>query len=52
MVKYIFNVFDRNDHDKKVASVVTDVDHMLETLQTLSELGLVKGYIINDDEKE
>ena len=50
MVKYIFRVFDRDTGDQ-ISQLVTDCDHMLETLEVLNKLGMVKGFIL-DDEKE
>lgn len=51
MVKYCFNVYDRETNEK-ISQVVTDCDHMIDTLRILNELGMVKGYILDDKEKE
>lgn len=50
MVKYVFNVYDR-ETGEKISSVVTNCDYMIDTMKTLNELGMVKGYIL-DDSKE
>lgn len=49
MIKYCFVVYDKESKEK-VTSVVCDVYHMIETVKALSELGYVKGYIMNEDE--
>lgn len=51
MVKYCFNVYDRETGDK-LSQVITSCDHMIDTLQVLNELGVVKGYILDDKENE
>lgn len=48
MIKYCFNVYDHVSGDK-ITQVITNVDNMLETLETLSKLGMVKGYILDDN---
>ena len=48
MIKYCFNVYDR-ETSEKISQVITSSDHMLDTLRTLSELGMVKGYILDAD---
>lgn len=49
MIKYCFNVYDKSTGEK-ITQVVTNVDMMLETLQQLNELGIVKGFILDDKE--
>lgn len=49
MVKYCFNVYDKVTNEK-ITKVITSVDNMLETLETLNKLGIVKGYILDDKE--
>lgn len=49
MIKYCFVVYDKQSKEK-ITSVVCDVDHMIDTVKVLNELGNVKGYIMNDDE--
>ena len=51
MVKYIFKVYDRKSNEQ-LAQVVTSCDHMIETLETLNKLGMVKGFILDDKENE
>lgn len=51
MIKYCFNVYDK-ESGEKITQVVTDVKHMLDTLEILSNLGMVKGYILDDKESE
>ena len=51
MAKYLFKVFDTLDN-RQTAQVITTVDNMLETIEILSKLGLVKGFILDDEEKE
>lgn len=48
MIKYVFNVYHRESGDK-ISQVITSCDHMLDTLKILSELGMVKGYILDAD---
>lgn len=49
MVKYLFKVFDKNSELK--TQMIVPVDHMLETLEALNKIGLVKGYIVFDQEE-
>lgn len=49
MVKYLFKVFDKNSELK--SQVIVPADHMIETLEALNKLGVVKGYIIFDTEE-
>ena len=51
MVKYIFKVYDRETGDQ-ISQLVTDCDHMLDTLEILNMLGMVKGFILDDKENE
>lgn len=51
MVKYIFKVYDRKTNDQ-ITQVVTSCDYMLETLEVLNKLGMVKGFILDDKEIE
>ena len=51
MVKYIFKVYDRETGDQ-ISQLVTDCDHMLDTLEILNKLGMVKGFILDDKENE
>lgn len=50
-IKYCFKVYSRND-DELITQVITDCSHMLDTLETLNKLGIVKGYILDDNESE
>lgn len=50
-VKYVFNVYDHISGDK-IDQVIVPIDHMLDTLKTLNEIGYVKGYIVNFDDYE
>ena len=49
MIKYCFNVYDRTTGEK-ITQVISNVDMMLETLETLNKLGMVKGYILDDND--
>ena len=49
MVKYLFKVFDKNSELK--SQVIVPADHMIDTLEQLNKLGIVKGYIIFDQEE-
>ena len=51
MIKYCFNVYDCETKDK-ITSVICDCDHMLETIKVLNELGIVKGYILDEEVKK
>lgn len=48
-VKYLFKVFDENSEMK--SQVIVPAEEMLNTLKALNELGVVKGYIIFDQEE-
>lgn len=48
MTKYLFKVFDKGE---MTTQVITDISHMTETLEVLNKLGVVKGYIIFDQEE-
>ena len=37
MIKYCFNVYDFESKDK-ITSIITDCDHMLETIEVLNQL--------------
>lgn len=50
MVKYLFKVFDKNSDLK--SQIIVPAENMLETLEALNKIGLVKGYIIFDQEEE
>lgn len=50
MVKYIFKVFHR-ETGEQLSQLVTDCEHMLETLEVLNKLGMVKGFILDDDKE-
>ena len=49
-VKYLFKVFDKNSDLR--SQVIVPAEEMLETLTALNKIGLVKGYIIFDQESE
>lgn len=51
MIKYCFNVYDKKTNEK-ITQVITNIDNMLETLETLNKLGIVKGYILDEKENE
>ena len=51
MVKFIFKVYDKYTGEQ-IAQVVTSNDSMIDTIKTLNELGMVKGYILDDKENE
>lgn len=48
MIKYCFNVYDRVTGEK-ITQVVSNVDMMIDTLKALNKLGMVKGYILDDN---
>lgn len=52
MAKYVFKVFSYEDKNKQIAQVVTRTDEMIETIKFLNTLGIVKGFILDDDDKE
>lgn len=51
MAKYIFKVFSYDDDKKQIAQVITNTDEMLDTLKFLNTLGIVKGFILDDDKE-
>lgn len=51
MIKYSLSVYDR-DTKERITSVITTVDYLLDTINQLSQLGDVKGYILDDKESE
>ena len=51
MAKYIFKVFDK-DTGHLMDQVIVPVEHMLGTLEALNELGIVKGFILDDKEED
>lgn len=51
MLKYVFNVFDKYSGEK-IDQVIVPAEAMLETLEALNKLGMVKGYILDDSKEE
>lgn len=47
--KYLFKVFDKGDLKSQI---IVPAEEMLETLKALNKIGIVKGYIIFDQEDE
>lgn len=50
MIKYCFKVFDK-ETDEQVIQLVSNADDMLDTINKLSKLGIVKGFILDDKEE-
>lgn len=51
MIKYCLTVYDKQTFEK-ITSVITNVENLLDTINQLSSLGTVKGYILDDKESE
>ena len=51
MAKYVFKVFDYDDSNKQIAQVITNTDDMIESVKVLNQLGIVKGFIIDNDNR-
>jgi hypothetical protein len=50
MLKYVFNVFDKDTGEKK-AQVIAAADSFVDTIKKLNEIGMVKAYLIDDSQE-